>query len=97
MAAVNVEAETRVGEETSLLREDRVQRDGNTTNGRHVGVDLVDGDGKPNQELEVGRVRGLIIIMSLWGLIFLQGEISVYDFGTVQGNGTMALSEDQLN
>lgn len=30
--------------------------------------------GKANQQ--VGRIRGLLIILSLWGLIFLQGEFS---------------------
>lgn len=67
-----------VGEETPLLREQArslVGDDGSSetlTDAQRRGdeEELVDAD-KANQQ--VGRVRGSLIIFSLWGLIFLQG------------------------
>lgn len=67
----------RAGEETPLLRgEERsgVRDDGSsgtlTEEQRSIGEDVVDPN-KANQH--VGKVRGLLIILSLFGLIFLQG------------------------
>ena len=65
-------------EETSLLRGDRgvIDRDdassGTLTDSRERdGQEEVEDVDKANQQ--VGRGRGLLIILSLYGLIFLQG------------------------
>lgn len=67
------------GEETPLLR-DLARGDGrdNRSSEPVSGEERADGDilvnsGKANQQ--VGKGRGLLIIISLWGLIFLQGII----------------------
>lgn len=70
----------RVGEETPLLREQARSLDGGDgssetlTDAQRRGdeEDLVDSD-KANQQ--VGRLRGSLIIFSLYGLIFLQGKL----------------------
>lgn len=66
------------GEETPLLREQRRYRSDNvsedtladprTTSDEESAEEDAD---KANQQ--VGRGRGLLIILSVWGLIFLQG------------------------
>jgi len=69
----------RFGEETPLLRDvDRgIKRDDEslealTDESRGDEDDVVDAN-KANQQ--VRRGRGILIILSLWGLIFLQGMI----------------------
>lgn len=80
MAGENGNA-TGAGEGTPLLGEHRRSGsdDGSeeTLTDRRVRVDeesVDEDDDKANQQ--VGRVRGLLIILSLWGLIFLQGTLS---------------------
>jgi hypothetical protein len=68
------------GEDTPLLREQQ-SADGDDrseetlTDPRRTGdEESVEGNGdKANQQ--VGRGRGLLIILSVWGLIFLQGML----------------------
>jgi hypothetical protein len=81
MAAANgaAAAAPRAGEETPLLAE-------RTTAGSDAGASssetlLSDPRGDEEQQVDrnqanqqVGRTRGLLIILSLWGLIFLQGK-----------------------
>ena len=69
----------RAGEETPLLREQRsVNGDGGSeetlTDPRRASDEerMDEDDDKANQQ--VGSGRGLLIILSLWGLIFLQGK-----------------------
>jgi hypothetical protein len=72
-------AERGAGEQTPLLREERRdvdQDDGSEetlmdpeVSGSESGDEVV--NDTANQQ--VGRGRGLLIILSLWGLIFLQG------------------------
>jgi hypothetical protein len=81
MAVGNGTAAPRAGEETPLLREQRrADADGESeetlTDPRTTGDEerAEEDDDKANQQ--VGRGRGLLIILSLWGLIFLQGMLS---------------------
>jgi len=97
MAAGNeVTRNSRNGEETPLLSEQRESHgvDISETSTRPDGVErdeenLID-SGKANQY--VGKTRGAFIILSLWGLIFLQGmlpkrPISIYlRLGNMAGN-----------
>jgi hypothetical protein len=72
-----VAAASKASEETPLLRGDGgvVDRDdassGTLTDSRERGGEEVEDLNKANQQ--VGRGRGLLIILSLYGLIFLQG------------------------
>ena len=65
-----------IGEETPLLRDARSETDDGSDStlldARESHDELE--EGKANQQ--VGKVRALLIILSLWGLIFLQGECS---------------------
>lgn len=81
MAVGNGALARQAGEETPLLRDQRRgDSDGaseETLTDARRGVDEERGDeddDKANQQ--VGRGRGLLIILSLWGLIFLQGKFS---------------------
>jgi hypothetical protein len=83
MAGENENA-TRALEETPLLRGQRREisddrSEETLTDGERRGdEESVDADDdKANQQ--VGRGRGLLIILSLWGLIFLQGKFSFND------------------
>jgi hypothetical protein len=70
-------AASNASEETPLLRGDGgvVDRDdassGTLTDSRERGGEEVEDLNKANQQ--VGRGRGLLVILSLYGLIFLQG------------------------
>jgi hypothetical protein len=70
-------AASKASEETPLLRGDGgvVDRDdassGTLTDSRERGGEEVEDLNKANQQ--VGRGRGLLVILSLYGLIFLQG------------------------
>jgi hypothetical protein len=70
----------RAGEETPLLREQRsvnsddASEETLTDSRRASDEERADEDDKANQQ--VGSGRGLLIILSLWGLIFLQGKFS---------------------
>jgi len=70
----NGSSKPRAGEETPLLR-DRVGGNGSgelrTSLGSHEEEGVKDSD-RANQD--VGKLRGLFIALSLWGLIFLQGQ-----------------------
>ena len=78
MAAQDAEIQARTaGEDTPLLEGStrRGSEDGSeeTLTDHHERDREVEEDGdKANQQ--VGRMRGLLIILSLWGLIFLQGQ-----------------------
>jgi hypothetical protein len=72
----NGSSKPRAGEETPLLR-DQVGNNRNdvsitspTSHSTHEEEGIQDSD-KANQD--VGKLRGLFIALSLWGLIFLQG------------------------
>lgn len=79
MAVNDVQSALGAGEETPLLseqarREDLDDRSSETlTDSSRAGdeEEVIDSN-KANQH--VGRRRGLLIILSLWGLIFLQGR-----------------------
>ncbi len=79
MAARNEEIPAAsVGEDTPLLREQAGSIGGDDRSSET----LTDAQGRGEEDLEdankanqqVGRLRGLLIILSLWGLIFLQGR-----------------------
>lgn len=70
----------RAGDESPLMRAQEVglaEDDGSsgtlTDSQRRSDLDELEDLDKANQQ--VGRGRGLLIILSLWGLIFLQGEL----------------------
>ena len=82
MAVGNGSAEPVAGEETPLLREQGTPdadtgSEATLTDPRRVTDEerVDDDDDKANQQ--VGRGRGLLIILSLWGLIFLQGKFPI--------------------
>lgn len=66
MTTVNGVATPRPGEGSPLLGQQQ-RRAASAINGPGEEAD----SGKANQQ--VGKMRGLLIIISLWGLIFLQG------------------------
>jgi hypothetical protein len=99
MATVNGTAASGAGEETPLLREERMGGNVNGAGGANSDIssspreprgheDIAD-SGKANQQ--VGRIRGLLIILSLWGLIFLQGEFLGCESRLVWRNGKCSL------
>lgn len=71
---INGSSKPRAGEETPLLR-DEVGDNGSgeltTSSDSHEEEGVKDSD-RANQD--VGKLRGLFIALSLWGLIFLQGR-----------------------
>jgi len=77
------------GEETPLLEEQGVGVDGDdrsseTLTDHYVGD--IDENGNPdNANRQVGRVRGLLIILDLLGWIFLQGQSALYTFVVRRG------------
>ena len=71
---------SRLGEETPLLREQRREGSENgseetLTNARGSGDEEIAGEDEDKANQLVGRGRGFLIILSLWGLIFLQGNV----------------------
>lgn len=76
---------SRIGEDAPLLGggQTRGIAGVNGSDGSRPGISppsAVRDSSKPNQK--VGRVRGFFIIISLWGLIFLQGESFEYGLDT---------------
>lgn len=85
MAAINGAEAPRPGEESPLLRDEQTSRNAgvNGVDGRISGITSSPREadkGKANQQ--VGKTRAVLIILSLWGLIFLQGKFSESSFDT---------------
>jgi hypothetical protein len=68
MTTINEVAMPRPGESSPLLGQQQT-RAASVIDGSGEEAD----SGKANQQ--VGKMRGFLIIMSLWGLIFLQGKL----------------------
>lgn len=79
MATINGVVTPSPGEESPLLGQEQMRRSVgvNGAGARLLGIPPSPREadtGRANQQ--VGKIRGLLIIISLWGLIFLQGESS---------------------
>jgi hypothetical protein len=82
MAAQDAEIAARTaGEETPLLGSTRRGSEDDGSEGTLTDLnggerEVEEDSNKANQQ--VGRLRGLFIILGVWGLIFLQGESHVF-------------------